>query len=496
MSRVLRWAATGHASLAVPNTLIGCERLAEREPTSGTMKFESGEPNGPIDTLLVSHCWPAGGDELYATVKMEASSNPAGAVLSAAGPGSNDDDGKVTLDVLDTLLMNGAAAAASGGGTNQQGHSLAELKPLPPFAGYTGHLSINGIPGHHFHAIGQPVVETNNNSSTTANQNTMYYVSTTSEQPVVSSTDQVKPEFVDYSTLLAPDIEDIAAIIGSAIADTTVPSSETLGPDPDQSRDSWMDLEAWIDTACSSEHKQGQTQHQQQSQQSVVSDQTFSANEFEVPSSTLQSLLTSQHSTNNAQNNYLQRRDYPQMPLLQNRLQNGPVIKAEPSGYLECPSPSSSTPHATSPPGMVSTTDRGFQRHRQPTSSGTNGGGVYPKPTSPDPLSLDGVLNYPTTTTNTPPNKKIRPRQRKGPSSGSVFDPSGVGGATGLLGKEKPVHRCTICNRGFLNKSNIKVHLRTHTGEKPFRCEVCGKAFRQKAHLIKHQQIHKRVGRD
>ena len=25
--------------------------------------------------------------------------------------------------------------------------------------------------------------------------------------------------------------------------------------------------------------------------------------------------------------------------------------------------------------------------------------------------------------------------------------------------KEKPIHRCGICNRGFLNKSNIKVKL-------------------------------------
>jgi len=58
--------------------------------------------------------------------------------------------------------------------------------------------------------------------------------------------------------------------------------------------------------------------------------------------------------------------------------------------------------------------------------------------------------------------------------------------------KEKPMHHCTVCQRGFLNKSNIKVHLRTHTGEKPFRCETCNKTFRQKAHLLKHYQIHKR----
>ncbi|EFN90034.1 hypothetical protein EAI_05020, partial [Harpegnathos saltator] len=29
----------------------------------------------------------------------------------------------------------------------------ADRRPLPSFIGYTSHLSINGIPGHHYHTI-------------------------------------------------------------------------------------------------------------------------------------------------------------------------------------------------------------------------------------------------------------------------------------------------------------------------------------------------------
>ncbi|KAL3874072.1 hypothetical protein ACJMK2_037135, partial [Sinanodonta woodiana] len=62
--------------------------------------------------------------------------------------------------------------------------------------------------------------------------------------------------------------------------------------------------------------------------------------------------------------------------------------------------------------------------------------------------------------------------------------------------KDRRNDTCEYCGKIFKNCSNLTVHRRSHTGEKPYKCALCSYACAQSSKLTRHMKTHGRLGKD
>lgn len=143
----------------------------------------------------------------------------------------------------------------------------------------------------------------------------------------------------------------------------------------------------------------------------------------------------------------------------------------------------SNAPHSASQPQNASTPPS--IGHGSLTSVSSLPNPLLPQTSSNSVIFPNPLVSIAATANALDPLSALMKHRKGKPPNVSVFEPKSS--------SEDPFfkHKCRFCAKVFGSDSALQIHLRSHTGERPFKCNICGNRFSTKGNLKVHFQRHK-----